>query len=98
GGGAEPLGRGGGGTLEAGQGRGGGAIGGRRGGGRTGRGRVDRPGAGGGEQPCPPRLLISAERPQAADDLKPGLRRDVLLGTRRDHPQVAQQGRVGIPP
>jgi hypothetical protein len=59
---------------------------------------VDRAAAGGREQPRPPGLLIPAEAGQAAHHLHPGLGRDVLRCIRRDHPQIAQQRRIAVPP
>jgi hypothetical protein len=61
-------------------------------------GLVDRAPARGGEQPGPPVRLVPAEARQPAHHLQPGLRRDVLGGIGSDHPQVPQQGRVGITP
>src|SRR6476469_8700209 len=59
---------------------------------------VDRPPSGSGEQPCAPVALRTPEAPQAADHAGPGLGRHVLGVAARDHPQVAQQGWVAVPP
>ena len=59
---------------------------------------VHRAAAADREQPGPPGPLVAAKVGQPPDDLDPGLGGDVLGGVRGDHPQVAQQDRVAIPP
>src|SRR5581483_4451176 len=57
-------------------------------------GRVDRTMPGDREQPTAEAVRRTDKRREVADDLQPGLRRDVLVAFTAAHPQVAEQPRL----